>query len=159
MNWVAAPEGLIEGALRVSFQRYVRPASGRVASVPASLGALPVAASDATFLLPISGQEAFWIGLSVIGGVRARLLLTAEWRDGRTIRFPSVLVPPARVVAGVGDGHGYAVFDATLASLSLHAATARRVEVVGATEYAARTGGDPPDSPDPGFAYGGWRLP
>lgn len=143
----------------MSFQRYVRPASGHVAAAPASLGALPVAASDTTFLLPLSGQEAFWIGLSVMGGVRARLLLTAEWRNGRTTRFRSVLVPPARVVAGVTDGQGYAVFDATLAWLSLHAATACRVEVVGATEYAARTGCDAPHPPDPAFAYGGWRLP
>jgi hypothetical protein len=58
---VEIPPGLL-----LSFQRFMRPASGWVMRAPSSLGALPVAIADShELLLPVATDEAFWIGLEV----------------------------------------------------------------------------------------------
>ena len=159
MSWTLQPQGLAAGPLHVSFQRFVRPASGRVAAAPSSLGALPVAACGAAFLLPVAAGEAFWIGLSVTPGAAVRLLITAERRDGTSMPLAPVLVPPSRGVAGVPAGPQFAVFDAELAALILHGSTAARIEIADPATFAARTGVAAPAPPDPAAAYGGWRLP
>jgi hypothetical protein len=56
-----------------------------VSGVPPSLGALPVRTDDSgMLLLPVADDEAFWIGLSVVGStLRLHLAVAAVLADGR----------------------------------------------------------------------------
>lgn len=138
----------------------MRPASGRVSAVPGSLGALPIAACGAAFLLPVSAGEAFWIGLSPADDATTQLLITAEWRDGTSLQLAPIQLPSLRRVAGLPVGQEeFTAFDAALAALLLCCQTVARVEVVDPATFVARTGLDAPEPPNPATGYGGWRLP
>ena len=154
------PQGLVHGALHVSFQRFARPAGGWITDVPRSLGTLPVPACGENFLLPIGDGEVFWIGLSLSpGAAPAAVRIVAERHDGVLLRSGDFFTPPSRWFAGFPDRHGLAVLDATLAWLTIcHEATAR-IELAGWKTFADRTGTAAPKALDPSAAYGSWRLP
>lgn len=176
-GWSLTPDfpQLQLGSLQVSFQRYVRPKSGRATEPPPhSLGGLPVASVGDRFLLPVDAGEAFWIGLWCTGSETFTLevipVTSAGPLDGEYIA-----VPPVRTVAGwqgedkrrlafarhggeaaiglvglifeVSDG----TRDGTMARASL--------ELVDYATYANLTGHSAPDKLDPGAGYRGYRLP
>lgn len=146
--------------LHVSFQRFAWPAGGWIAEVPGSLGALPVAACGADFLLPVGDGEAFWIGLSLSpGAAPAPVGITVERHDGTILQSGTLLVPPARWFAGFPDRNGIAVLDVAIAWLTVHCEAVARIELAGWEAFAERTGAAAPEALNPSAAYGSWRLP
>jgi hypothetical protein len=105
---------VLHAGLRLSFQRFQRPADGTMAGAPSSLGALPVGADDGgRLLLPVAEDEAFWIGLGVADpATRLDLALAVVLADGRELdaisgapwdedRPRTVSVPETRRIDGV----------------------------------------------------------
>ena len=158
------PRGLACGPLQVSFQRFARPIGGRIAGVPRSLGALPLATYGDGFLLPVGPDEAFWIGLSMPFGTvpdrlrPAALQVVARGHDGTVRRSGALPVASTRVFTGFPDQDGVSVLDAAIAVLVLDEGATARIELVGPAAFTAHTGIAAPPL-DPAAGYGGWRLP
>jgi hypothetical protein len=155
--WRAGPDGLTIGARSISFQRFVRPADGTVAGAPASLGALPVAASAGDFLVPVGDGEAFWIGLMGPGGIALEAVLPGE----RRALTPRSRAPELAVVAGLPRPDGrFDVLGAGLLAVQVSfGGRTAQVRLTPPDAYQAATGEPAPEPLDPSSGYGGWRLP
>lgn len=179
-GWTLAPgmSGLRFGGLAVSFQRFLRPASGRVETVPSSLGSLPVARASSHFLLPLARDEAFWIGMSSLEGKAYAVALQAVLPGGRIADLvePQRRIPPHLHVAGLprGDGSFSAlsrigadglagIGQVRISARSDDDGTARMrtavIELVGYGAFSRAKGGPPPSRLDPDAGYKGYLLP
>lgn len=99
-GWRAAPAGLRRGTLMISFQRILE-RDEPVGRAPSSLGALPIAASSAAFVLPLADAEAFWIGIEGAGPAGAAVTIHARFTDGRERSIARHEAPTFAVVAGL----------------------------------------------------------
>lgn len=172
----------------MSFQRFVRPASGAVDdAAPASLGALPVGQGlHGDLVLPLADGEACWIGLDATqAGLNITLAVqlgSGEWLDAlrgsawheATAEF--VAVPDTRRISGYRRaGSGLRVFARDSAD-ALGAGCQRlvfRVQAPAADAapfeltlrlldpalFATESGLPLPPPLDLNGAYQGWRLP
>jgi hypothetical protein len=166
--------------LVLTFQRFRRPASGVIAQIPSSLGALPVGVNPkGKFLLPVADDEAFWIGLGE-SSARAELAVAIEPAEGRLLDAISggpwnpakphtVTVPARRWIDGVPRSEGQlnvftrapTIGGKTCRALRFVAGSgpAVRIELVDYAAFTLRTGLSPPEPLDPDTGYKGWRLP
>ncbi len=162
MVWTSDVAGLVNGDVRVSAQRFVRPAGGHVPTPPSSLGAIPFARLEgrAEFALALADDEAIWLGLTgPVGALRA----TAE-----TVAGERVNVHGARISCGLtilvgltADNDGFPTLDLSRV-LGLRLLGAGDVVDIALMSRAAfaRVGGAPLPKPlDPGLGYRGYRLP
>ena len=167
------PQLLTLGNLSASFQRYRRPRGDLIDSVPASLGALPVARfDDDRFLLPLASDEAFWLSLSSAEG---SYLVTIHLRsEGRLVDVtdPMIQIPPMAIVGGVPQpGNKRRAFTRSTAhtptDVVLNARVTGRptkgsvatIQLVDYEEFSVRTGAPPPPPLNEAHGYGGYRLP
>jgi len=112
-SWTGGSEGMRFGSLLVSFQRYARPFRDIIATVPSSLGALPVARDNSDFLLPLAFDEAFWIGVvPVVTSACDNTILRAH-RIGRDVMLLPILpmYPGAQVGVVPGFARGDELYD------------------------------------------------
>jgi hypothetical protein len=121
---VPAYQAAVGRFLRVSFQRYPRPARDLVDGRPASWGALPVMGSEGAFTIPVADDEAVWLGLTAVRpevivacrvAAAAATLIDAvsgePWSDEVREHPPNFLqVPPAGSIDGVWQAHGLVPF-------------------------------------------------
>jgi len=182
-----APGGLIVApGLHVSFQRYARPPGDAAASVPSSLGALPLGrSSSGALLLPVAPGEAFWIGLEMRrAGASVEVGLRFESPEQPAIDALSgdpwneeqpgwMAVPPGSSIDGIALATGgfrclartrSAAEDDASAALDLvtRNAGARRTTRIALVAYGvfeSTTGQRAPAPLDPAAQYRGWRLP
>ena len=183
-------EGLRLGSLLViSFQRFRRPRDGVISAAPASLGALPVGASESgELLLPLADDEAFWIGVTpcipatvVELAVHAELkgyglvdVFSGEWCNPDATDM--VRVPPVPAIDGIRrPDNSILAFargspDERLSacdSVRFIAVTQDRdagraaasVRLVDYAAFEALTRSPPPSPLDPDAGYKGWWLP
>lgn len=175
-GWSITPDfpQLAFGPLVVSFQRYALPGTGLIeGELPASLGALPLAAVGRRFVLPVAAGEAFWIGLSVEARASLQLRLLPVPLEGRGVeeRFA---VPRFRVIPGWrrdGDASLRAFTRAgpaasmSLTELRLSAEAGKyppataTIELVDYPDFAALSGQPAPEQLDPEAGYKGHLLP
>ncbi len=174
-SWRRCFEAEAAPGLRVSFQRYVRPADGLVHASLSSLGTLPIARGpDGTHLVAVPGNEAFWLGFTRDAGRRGPLHVTATvaLADGRTalvtqpaenglatldgIRRPDGKLGCLYGAAAVADDPG-AVVSVTIAVPAV--GSQLTIGLVDPATFVARTGLDPPTPLDQTAGYAGWRLP
>lgn len=144
----------------VSAQRFVRPATGVIGSLPTSLGMLPIAAMrpEDGFALPLAAGEAAWLGVRRPGG---GLIITAHVRHGEPAILPAVVIGRLRAYPGTPMADGYATIDLLhVRSLCFaHADATAVLRVVDHSTFAQATGQPVPSPLDPGAGYGGRRLP
>jgi hypothetical protein len=163
LPWSAGIEGLRFGSLLISFQRFVRPDDNVIDAVPSSLGALPVAHCRGAFLLPLSQEEAFWVGVIFPASKPAKKLeLTALHADGRSTPAATLDGPGAKFVPGLkrADGKSEAFSRPWLAGLRVQLGKhAAHVRLVDPEAYTTLTGGSSVAPLDESAGYGGWRLP
>jgi hypothetical protein len=156
-GWRAGADGLRASSLLVSFQRYVRPASGVVTRAPGSLGALPVAAAASEFLLPLADGEAFWIGVMSPALDLKAVRLEAVLSDRRQSLELRRTAPDLAVAAGVERPDGsFDVLDRSVLAVAVDGALVR---VVDPPTYQTLSGETPPGPLDPSGGFGGWQLP
>ncbi|NKX53340.1 hypothetical protein [Arthrobacter mobilis] len=176
----------LAAGLSVSFQRYLYPAAAVLDALPTSLGALPVCpAGPERILLPSPAGEAFWIGFLPTPGASADVGILAAtgsggWLDavggqpaGTDRPQAWLAVPPALRLPGItATGGGWLPFarqapvphapscTGLLLVLRQSREGGGRLHVALADEDEFRSVcGVPLPPPDPGAAYGGWRLP
>lgn len=176
------PVGLV-----LSFQRYVRPASGLVEELPASLGALPagLCAMDG-LIVPLAAGEALWIGLGLALPARGLSLQlgvelgTGDMRDAiagqpwRAGTAACIEVPATPRVAGFrradgrtaafarpgADGCGCVRLALRVAAGNISAETPElSVHLVDYGNFSAQSGLAAPAPLDMQAGYQGWRLP
>lgn len=173
----------LDGTLGVSFQRFLRPA-GALSELPGSLGALPVGPGpDATFVLPVADDEAFWVGLSTEAAAPLRVSLLAELAgagavdalsgEPANIRAPRVVeVARFAAVPGIAAADGsrrpFARADGAFACRSLRILLRDDMDAVLASAtvaladyatFARLSGRAPPPTLDPEAGFKGYRLP
>ena len=162
-GWTGGVEGLRLGPLLVSFQRYSRPEISVVQQAPTSLGALPVAWAETTFLLPVANCEAFWIGaLAEAPSWPLPLRVSAEDAHGQTA--PILQLAEIGIAVGAGRPRDDCLFDALCPPVCvglriIAGGYATGIVVVTPGEYAARTGQPQPPLLDLDAGYKGWWLP
>jgi hypothetical protein len=171
--WTATRAGLtLEGALTISFQRYLQGGRASLDAAPASLGALePGASSGGAFLVPLHPGEAVWLGVE--GGPQwPALRAVAAGRDLSDGR-PSALAgatpiscDPRAVLPGLPlAGGGFLPLAEPGLRLAFQPVAAGgnapivHAELVTVEDFAARTGRPPPAPANPDHGYRGWRLP
>jgi hypothetical protein len=182
-GWIIEPGWLRLGPfLRVSFQRYPRPASGILDAPPSTWGALPIGARKGELVVPLADDEALWLGLSVVRPevvVAFRVAAAAEaeldavtgapWSDELQENPPNyVPVPPMRSIDGVQQGQAIVPFARTLAAaggfsaLYMVAIPSRRIDAGSRSagtrplRVPASGGRSPSAAPEPG--HGPWHL-
>jgi hypothetical protein len=174
---------LLDGRLRLSFQRYPEAAFSAQAS-PQSHGALPVALSkDGRPLVPVAPGEALWIGLRLANPdgpltVRATCLSNAESterpellpKNEATARDSPLAIiwhvithtgSPAPIVGASLQGNtGYTFIDVSFPAASApQTRLTQRFHLCSYEEFSAATGAAPPDPIETATVYGGWLLP
>jgi hypothetical protein len=170
----------VSSGLALTFQRFPRPASGVVAQIPSSLGALPVGVNPkGKYLLPVADDEAFWIGLGESNaGTTVAILI--ELADGRLVDAISgepwsvakphtVTVPEQRWIEGIPRPDGQLnVFSRARTPMGMAcralrffigSAPAAQLDLVDYATFTRRTGLPAPHPLDPDAGYKGWRLP
>lgn len=176
--WTATRAGLVlDGALTISFQRFLHDGRARLDAAPVSLGALePGASPGGAFLIPLHPGEAVWLGVE--GGHQWPALRAVAGRrgapdrdlsDGRPAALAGAMqIPcdPRALLPGLPQaGGGFLplagpglrlVFQPVGASGNAPIAHA---ELVTVEDFAARTGRPPPAPAKPEHGYRGWRLP
>jgi hypothetical protein len=183
-------EGLRFGSLLIiSFQRFKRPRDGVIDVAPASLGALPVGASESgELLLPLADDEAFWMGLTpYIPATVVELAVRVELKGyGLVDAFSGercgskatnmVRIPPVTVIDGIRRAdRSFLVFSRGTREQRLHAChsvqfiaseagrddagSTAAVRLVDYAAFAELTKSPPPSPLDPDAGYKGWQLP
>lgn len=178
--WTATRAGLVlDGALTISFQRFLRDGRARLDAAPASLGALePGVSRGDAFLIPLHSGEAVWLGVE--GGPQWPALRAVAGRGGEADRdlgdgrpaalAGAMLIPcnPRAVLPGLplADGGflplaepGLRLAFQPVGASGKAIAPIVRAELVAVDDFAARTGRPPPAPAKPEHGYQGWRLP
>ncbi|HEV7661089.1 MAG TPA: hypothetical protein VGO55_14720 [Allosphingosinicella sp.] len=175
LAWTATRAGLVlDGALTISFQRFLRDGRARLDAAPASLGALePCASRGGAFLIPLHPGEAVWLGVE--GGPQWPALRAAatgrDLSDGRPAALAgamSISCDPRAVLPGLplaGGGFlplaepGLRLAFQPIGANGKAVALIVHAELVAVDDFAARTGRPPPAPAKPEHGYQGWRLP
>lgn len=157
---------IVANALRVSFQRYLAPASGVVVDTPPSLGALmPAMDAHGEIHLACADNEAFWIGLSTpIPLARIRLDIFFGRRPKLRIALPSP-TPPR--FTGIVHAHGYACLSRAhdIRAIDFEVQTKARgfnhakVRLVTPSDFVRATGQAPPEPASTEAAFTPRLLP
>lgn len=152
----------LSNGVRVSFQRYLLPPSGRIEILPSSLGALlPAWGPTGDILIASAPEEAFWIGVDAEADAAIEILVEGvEGLVSPTGLFATA--PPARQLLGLPVGGAFVCLSwAThIRSLSLRCDDDRAfVRLARAGEFETETGKPFPAPAQPEHGYQGHRLP
>ena len=152
--------------LRVSFQRYLLPASGHVATLPRSLGALfPAWGNSGELLLAAAPDEAFWIGLDATSAERSFEIIIGGETDADGAGYISGTTPHTRQLIGLPSVAGFSclAWKTGTRSLALYTSEAPIEAVVVrlalAAAFTSETGQPAPAPLNPDDAYRGDLLP